>query len=86
MNSPERATLTVYIRSGCHLCEDLLLQLQQLRQVHPFDFITVDVDSDARLKELYGVLVPVVMHGDVQICHYFLDQAALLQAIGSTIN
>lgn len=68
------------------MCEDLLHQLQHLRQAHPFDFITVDVDSDERLKEQYGVLVPVVMHGDVQICHYFLDQVALLRALGSTNN
>jgi len=86
MSHPERASLTIYIRSGCHLCEDLLAQLQLLRQTHPFDFITIDVDSDARLKEQYGSLVPLVMHGDVQICHYFLDQVALLRALGSTNN
>ena len=86
MNNPQRASLTVYIRSGCHLCDDLLLQLQQLAQTHPFDFITVDVDSDTHLKQQYGTLVPVVMQGNVQICHYFLDQVALLQAIGSTNN
>ena len=84
MNNPERASLTIYIRSGCHLCEDMLHQLQQLKQTHLFDFITVDVDSDAKLKEQYGSLVPVVVHRNRQLCHYFLDQAALLQAIGST--
>lgn len=86
MKHPARACFTIYIRTGCHLCDDLLHQLQQLRQTHPFDFITVDVDSDARLKQQYGVLVPVVVHRDQPICHYFLDQAALLQAIDSTSN
>ena len=82
----EGIKLTVFIRSGCHLCEDLLLQLQDLKQRHPFDFKTFDVDSDPHLAKRYGHLVPVVMLGDEQICHYFLDQAALLQALGSTTS
>ena len=85
MSSP-LTTFTIYIRNGCHLCEDLLLQLHDLKQRHPFDFKTVDVDADPHLVAQYGQLVPVVMLGDKQICHYFLDQASLLQAIGSTTN
>ena len=81
MKHPGRALFTIYIRTGCHLCDDLLHQLQQLRQTHPFDFITVDVDSAAELKAQYGHLVPLVVHQDQPVCHYFLDQAALLQAI-----
>ena len=84
MTNPDQAILTIYIRTGCHLCEDLLLQLQALKQGHPFDFIVIDVDSDKDLASRYGELVPVVMLGDRQICHYFLDQVALLEAIGST--
>ena len=85
-NCSERIKLTVFIRNGCHLCEDLLLQLQDLKQRHPFDFETLDVDSDPHLVKQYGHLVPVVMMGDEQICHYYLDQAALLQALGSTTS
>lgn len=86
MAEQERALFTIYIRTGCHLCEDLLLQLQALKQMHPFDFKVIDVDSDVALASRYGDYVPVVMYGDRQICHYFLDQAALLQAIGNTNN
>ena len=73
--------LTVYIRHGCHLCEDLLHQLQALQIGHDFDFFTVDVDADPVITQQYAALVPVVVLGDRQICHYFLDQAALLQAL-----
>lgn len=72
---------TVYTRLGCHLCEDLLQQLQVLQTDHRFEYITVDVDADPRITQQYAALVPVVVLGDRQICHYFLDQAALLQAL-----
>lgn len=73
--------LTVYIRHGCHLCEDLLHQLQALQVGHDFDFFTVDVDADPVITQQYAALVPVVVLGEQPICHYFLDQAALLQAL-----
>jgi len=72
---------TVYSRHGCHLCEDLLQQLSALRQAHDFTILEVDVDSRPRLIEQYGLQVPVVTCGDEQICHYFLDQAAILQCL-----
>jgi len=73
--------LTVYTRHGCHLCEDLLQQMQTLKNSHVFEYFTVDVDADPRIRQQYAALVPVVVLGDRQICHYFLDQAALLQAL-----
>ena len=73
--------LTVYTRHGCHLCEDLLQQMQILKDSHIFEYFTVDVDADPRIRQQYAALVPVVVLGDRQICHYFLDQAALLQAL-----
>ena len=76
-----RAQLTVYIRHGCHLCEDLLQQLQALQDSHDFEYFAVDVDADPVITQQYAALVPVVVLGDRQICHYFLDQAALLQAL-----
>lgn len=84
MTHPQRVSLIIYVRSGCHLCEDLLFQLEALRQTHPFDYVTRDVDSDPALAERYGKRVPLVMLGERELCHYFLDQAGLLAAIGDT--
>ena len=72
---------TVYSRIGCHLCEDLLQQLLQLQQAHNFKINEVDVDSSPQLIEQYGLQVPVVTCNDEQICHYFLDQAAIMQVL-----
>lgn len=74
-------TFTVYSRQECHLCEDLLAQLIQLQQVYDFKITEVDVDSSPQLIEQYGSQVPVVTCGDEQLCHYFLDQAAVMQVL-----
>ena len=72
---------TVYYRIGCHLCEDLLQQLSLLQQDNAFNIIEIDVDTCSQLVKQYGSLVPVVTCGETQICHYFLDQAAVLQSL-----
>lgn len=80
------ANFTVYVRHGCHLCEDLLQQLSSLQQEYSFAYTSVDIDADPILRGIYGHLVPVVTLGNKQICHYFLDQAALLRAVESINN
>lgn len=45
-------------------------------------FDEADVDADERLEARYGELVPVLVGPDgSEICHYFLDQAALARAL-----
>jgi thioredoxin reductase (NADPH) len=35
----------------------------------------VDVDTDPALEAKYDELVPVLLHGETELCHYFLDEA-----------
>lgn len=42
-----------------------------------FNLDIVDVDDHPELEARYGELVPVLLDGEVEICHYFLDQAKL---------
>jgi thioredoxin reductase (NADPH) len=65
--------LTVYSRSYCHLCDDMIAQLRPLEARHGFTLTVVDVDADAALETRYGEWVPVLMAGDEEICHYHLD-------------
>ena len=37
----------------------------------------IDVDTDAALESRWGDLVPVLLAGDRELCHYRLDHAAL---------
>lgn len=76
--------LTLYSREYCHLCQDLLGALEQLRaeQVLGFEIEVVDVDADPLLLSRYDELVPVLVAiegADVrELCHYFLDSSAVL--------
>jgi len=70
--------LTLYMRSACHLCEDMQLDLARWQEPLGFRLRTVDVDSDPELVARFNTLVPVLMAGDQEICHYFLDEKALL--------
>ena len=73
---------TLYSRSYCHLCQDMLdasLLLQAPGQRFTVDVIDIDASPDATLLARFDELVPVLF-GDLaqpELCHYFLDEAAV---------
>ena len=56
--------------------------LVDLQRMHPITFDVVDVDADPALVERYDELVPVLVHQEREVCHYFLDRDAVLRVIG----
>ena len=79
-----RFAFTLYSRSYCHLCDDLLDALRNLlnqQQIDPqqVDIAVIDVDADPALVARFDELVPVLF-GDPdgpELCHYFLDANAV---------
>ncbi|RTL47714.1 MAG: glutaredoxin family protein [Rhodocyclaceae bacterium] len=69
--------LTLYSRTYCHLCDDMLAALETLRSEFSFTVAVVDVDADPALEAKYDELVPVLVAEDQELCHYFLDEAAV---------
>ena len=65
--------LTVYSRTYCHLCDEMITGLQTLQARFRFRLRIVDVDSDEALEALYGEDVPVVTHGSNELCRHRLD-------------
>ncbi len=78
--------LTLYSRSGCHLCEDMQNLLLSYLEEAGLSFTVVDIDGDSNLEQKYGSLVPVLKVGEKEICHYFLDVKALQQYISEQGN
>lgn len=78
---------TLYSRSYCHLCDDMLAALLALQaEGQHFTVDVVDVDLDAALVARFDDLVPV-LYGDPaqpELCHYFLDQAAVLAYVSAS--
>ena len=65
--------LTLYSRPECHLCEALLADLLPL--LGPGDSIeTVDVDSSVALERRYGLRIPVLAAGELELSGYPLDR------------
>lgn len=66
-------TLTLYGRPECLLCESLLADLLPLL---PADVAieTVDVDSTIALERRYGLRIPVLTAGEIELSGYPLDR------------
>ena len=71
--------LTIYIREGCHLCDDMEQALREYESDFDIETRRVPIDNNAELEQAYGTRVPVLVCGNEEICHYFLDIQALKQ-------
>ncbi len=74
--------LTLYVRNGCHLCDDMKAELRPFRDELSFVLKEVEVGWDGELAERYGQLLPVLVKDGVEVCHYFLDPERLRAAFG----
>ena len=76
---------TLYSRSYCHLCQDMLdaLLLQTPQQPFSVDVIDIDLAGDPDLLARYDELVPVLFADLAQpeLCHYFLDEAKVRELL-----
>lgn len=61
----------------------MIAELQSLQQVHVHQYAidVVDIDLYPALEPTWGDKVPVLLDGDVEICHYFLDADRLRQCV-----
>ncbi len=74
-------TLTLYTRVGCHLCAEMMQQLEPLQRQYGFSLTVVDIDADSYLNLLYGERVPVLLVGEQEICQYHLNKELLLKCV-----
>lgn len=75
------AQLTVYIRQGCHLCDDMLETLAQYSGELDYTYECCDIDSQADWQQQYNDWVPVVTLDGQQLFHYFFELATLQAAL-----
>ena len=65
--------LTLYSRTGCHLCEDMEQALPELATELDFNTEIVLIDNNNELEQIYGTKVTLLTLGDDIICEYFLN-------------
>ena len=73
--------LTLYSRADCHLCDEMRGALDPWLARFRLDLECVDVDGDPELRHLHGARVPVLALEGEEVCHWFLDESALLSRL-----
>jgi uncharacterized membrane protein len=56
-------TVTLYSKDGCHLCEDVIRDLEQLSVTYPHQLVVIDIDGNDELFKKYALDIPVVEVG-----------------------
>ena len=70
MKQPE---VTIYGRTGCHLCEKVVNSLEPLAKPLQFQITEKLIDGDKELEDLYGQLIPVIHIDGKYFSHFHLD-------------
>jgi glutaredoxin len=73
--------LTLYMKPGCHLCEDLRATLDELRPEYGFSIEEVDIAADAELFARYRYEIPVLLKDGREIARGRVDDRELLRLL-----
>jgi len=73
--------LVLYVREGCHLCEQFLVELSIDLGTGTEELDVVDVDRDVELASRYGLRVPVLVIGGTVLCEGFYDGERVRRAV-----
>ncbi len=65
--------VTLYGRSGCHLCVQARETLERLRARVAFDLAEVDIESDPALHARYLERIPVIALDGQELFDFFVD-------------
>ena len=84
MRAPsEPPTVVLYMRPGCHLCDEARQEIEALRDDSPpFQLREVDIDSDDGLLAAYLERIPVVELDGRIVSELELDAEVLLAGLG----
>lgn len=75
-------SLTLLSRPYCHLCHEMEQALLPVLDEFPVSLEIVDVDSDPALEDLYGEVVPVLLHERVELCQTVVDISKVRDYLG----
>ena len=75
--------LVLYGRPECHLCDSFMERLEPLLAGRPVEIVVIDVDSSIALERRYGLRIPVLVAGDVELSGYPFDEARVRQYLES---
>lgn len=75
--------VTLYTRSGCHLCGEAKQAIESVRRRTAFDYEEFDIDSDPHLRQLYNEEVPVIAIDGKKAFKYRVTPGELLKRLAA---
>ena len=76
-------SVTVYSRTGCHLCETAIAQIQSVNSDLNFNLEIRLIDGNLDLEKQYGEQVPVILIDDQPHDYWRVDLDRFTNAIKS---
>jgi len=70
-----KATVTIYTRPGCHLCEEAKTAIQTSGCAGEYSLEEVNIDNDPALRERYGFDIPVIFINGVKVFKHRVDSS-----------
>jgi hypothetical protein len=74
-------SLVIYSRPGCHLCDEMKGVVRQVASVIPLTMEEIDISTDARLEQLYGTEIPVLMVEGRKAAKYRITEPELVRIL-----
>jgi len=69
----KRATVTIYTRPGCHLCDEAKAAIEASGCTGEYSLEEVNIDEDPVLRERYGYDIPVIFINGVKVFKHRVD-------------
>ena len=75
--------VTVYSRTGCHLCEIAIDLIKSVKQENNFSLEIKLIDNDNELEKEYCEQVPVILIDEMVHDYWRVDLTRFIKAINS---
>jgi glutaredoxin len=72
-----RASVTIYSRPGCHLCDDMKAVVARVARSLPLAIDEIDISTDPALETSYAAEIPVLMIGGKKAAKYRVTEDEL---------
>jgi thiol-disulfide isomerase/thioredoxin len=79
MSNEKELIFSIYSRPECHLCDEMIENLEKWQKRFNFKIEIFNIDEDPALTERFAARIPLLAVDDAEICEYHLDEKALLQ-------
>ena len=77
--------LTIYTRSGCHLCDEMKAVVERVVRsaAQPLTIEEIDISTDPALEARYGVEIPVLLIDGKKVAKYRVREDDLRRILTS---